>query len=147
MKKIITITTLVILLACFSTVSAHAGSARRHTLEGVMIGNGAAILGAAIISEIDRDSKPHYAENYGKPGKNHHAAYRYDQNKRGYKNFKHSRPRGHWIVEKIWIDPVYRTKWNPGHYNRKGKWVRGRYENFLVKKGYYQKEKMWVRRH
>jgi len=147
MKKIITITTAVILLVCFSNGSAHAGSARRHTLEGVMIGAGATILGAAIISELHRNSRPYYVEKHYQPNKKHHAAYRYDHHKTHHKKFKPHRPRGHWEIEKIWIAPVYKTKWNPGHYNRRGKWVCGRYNNFLVKKGYYQKERVWVRRH
>ena len=55
MKQIITITTAVILLICFSTVQAHAD---RKTMEGFMLGTGVAILGAAIISGINNDRRP-----------------------------------------------------------------------------------------
>ncbi len=141
MKKIITITTALILLVCFSNGSAHAGSARRHTLEGVMIGAGVTILGAAIISELNHNSSSYTVEKHYQPRGKHHAAYRHGHHKK----FRRHHPRGHWEIEKIWVDPVYEAKWNPGHYNRRGKWVCGKYNNFLVKEGYYQKERVWVR--
>jgi len=28
---------------------------------------------------------------------------------------------------KIWVPPVYIKVWNPAHYNRKGRWVPGRW--------------------
>ncbi|SDU03862.1 hypothetical protein [Desulfobacula phenolica] len=143
MKKIIGITTAVVLFACLSTVSAHAGSARRHTIEGIMLGTGVAILSAAIINEINHDSKPYYKNHYAKPVGNHHTKYAYQN--RYDRNFRSHYKNGHWVIEKIWVQPVYEKKWNPGHYNRRGKWIKGRYENFLVKDGYWQKTKIWVR--
>ena len=138
MKKIIATTTAVLLLICFSTASAYAGAARRHTIEGFMLGTGVAILGAAIINEINKDSKPQYTQNNSRHDEYCYAGYRYGHNNR------HHRSRGHWEVERIWIDPVYEKKWNPGHYNRRGDWVSGRYEKFLVQDGYWQEEKVWV---
>ena len=138
MKKIIATTTAVLLLICFSTASAYAGAARRHTIEGFMLGTGVAILGAAIINEINKDSKPQYTQNHSR-----HGEYCYAGNRYGYNN-RHHRARGHWEIERIWIDPVYEKKWNPGHYNRRGEWLSGRYEKFLVQDGYWQEEKVWV---
>lgn len=147
MKKIITITTAVILLVCFSNGSARAGSARRHTLEGVKTGSGVTISGAVVISKLNRDSKSYPVERHYQSNQKYHAAYRYDPHKKHHKKLKAHHPRGHWEIEKIWVGPVYKTKWNPGHYNRRGKWICGKYNNFLVKEGYYQKKKMWVRRY
>ncbi|CCK79233.1 hypothetical protein [Desulfobacula toluolica] len=155
MKKIIAITTAVVLFACLSTVSAHAGSARRHTIEGFMLGTGVAILSAAIINEINHDSKPYYTNHYARSDRNHHTGYanqhrdthqhRYAHKNRHDGNFISTGPKGHWVIEKIWKQPVYKKKWNPGHYNRRGKWINGRYKKFLVKDGYWQKTKIWVR--
>ncbi|WP_300457559.1 hypothetical protein [Desulfobacula sp.] len=146
MKKITAITTAILLFGCFSTVSAHAGAARRHTVEGFMLGTGVAILSAAIINGIHRDSKRHYAESYARPARRHPARYDDGCRAQNHSKLKSHGPRGYWEIEKIWIAPVYKKKWNPGHYNRKGIWVSGRHEKFLIKQGYYREEKVWVRR-
>lgn len=148
MKRTIAITTAVLLLtAIVSITSAHAGAARRHTIEGFMIGTGVAILGAAIINELNKDTGTVEAHAYSRhprtvyekpyyhgPRKKHHRGHRYAH-----------RNRGHWEIEKIWIAPVYEKRWNPGHYNRRGEWVSGRYEKFVVQEGYWTTEKIWVR--
>jgi len=144
MKNVITITTAVLLLTSFSIVSAYAGAARRHTIEGFMLGTGVAILGAAIINEINNDSKPQYQRNHSRQGRYRHAGYRHSRNKRHHSKYKHHRPRGYWEIERVWIEPVYIKKWNPGHYNRRGKWISGRHEKFPVQKGYFQEKKVWV---
>ena len=142
MKKIIAITTSVLLLICFYTVSAHAD---RKTMEGFMLGTGIAILGAAIYNGIHNDSTPQYTQNIARPDAYRHAGYRYVLNNKHHIKYRHIGPGGYWKVERIWIDPVYEKKWNPGHYNRRGEWVSGRHENFLVQNGYWHKEKVWVR--
>jgi len=144
MNKLIAITTTVLLLICFSTATALAGSARKHTIEGIMIGTGVAILGAAIINEINRDAKPQYRANYARHDGHRYAGYRYDHKRRNHRRYKSHRSRGHWEIERVWIDPVYEKKWNPGHYNRRGKWISGRVEKFMIKDGYWQEEKLWV---
>lgn len=145
MKKIIAITTAALLFACLSTASAHAGDARRHTIEGFMLGTGVAILGTAIINEINKDSKPYYTNHYARPDRRHHTGYKYAHKNRHDRNFRSHGSRGHWVIEKIWIQPVYEKKWNPGHYNRRGKWINGRHKRFLIKDGCWQKKKVWVR--
>lgn len=142
MKKIIAVTTSILLFMCFSSVSAHAD---RKTMEGFMLGTGVAILGAAIINTIHNESGPQYAGNHARRYDHRHAAYRYGNNGKHHRRFNSRGPRGHWEVDRVWIDPVYEKKWNPGHYNRRGEWVSGRHERFLVKSGYYQEEKVWVR--
>jgi hypothetical protein len=132
MKKIIAITSAALLLICFSTASAHAGAARRHTIEGFMLGTGVAILGAAIINEMNKCPVPQYTR------RNEYHRYA------GYSYRYHHRPRGHWEVDKTWNEPVYEKKWNPGHYNHHGDWINGRYEKFMIKDGYWQEERVWV---
>lgn len=146
MKKTITITTAILLFVCFSTVSAHAGAARRHTVEGFMLGAGVTILSAAIINGIHRDSRGHYTKSYARPDRRHPDRYDDGCGRRNHRKIKSHGPRGHWEIEKIWISPVYEKKWNPGHYNRRGIWVSGRHKKFMIKQGYYREEKLWVRR-
>ncbi len=143
MKKTISITVSVLMLICLSTVSAHAD---RKTMEGFLIGTGVAILGTAIYQGMKQNSspQPQYSGNHHHDDEYQYAGYRHG---RKHKHFRkhHHRPRGHWEIERIWIEPVYEKKWNPGHYNRHGDWVSGRYERFIVQEGYYKEEKVWVR--
>ena len=143
MKKTITLIPIVLLLICFATASAHAGAARRHTIEGFMLGTGVAILSAAIYNGIHNDASPVYAGHHPMDDRNYRAAYRHG--KRHHKRYSSFRPVGHWETIRTWINPVYESKWNPGHYNRRGEWVDGRHENFLISDGYWQEEKVWVR--
>ena len=146
MKKTISISISVLLLIFLSTVSAHAD---RKTMEGFLIGTGVAILGTAIYHGMNKDSnsQPQYSENHQRRGEYHSAGY--NGYKRGHKHKHHRRHhykhRGHWEVERVWMEPVYEKKWNPGHYGRHGDWVSGRYERFIVKEGYYREERVWVR--
>ncbi|WP_457551380.1 hypothetical protein [Desulfobacula sp.] len=139
MKKIIAITTSVLLLICFSTISAHAD---RKTVEGFIIGTGVAILGTALINGINKDFSPQYSRHHHRQDTSRHAGDRYAN--RGHNRYLGPGPRGHWEIEEIWITPIYEKKWNPAHYNRRGEWVSGRHETFLVQDGYWQGKKMWV---
>ena len=143
MKKLIAITTATLLIICFSTVSAHA--ADRKTMEGFMIGTGVAILGAALLHNANKGPrlKVLTPDQDQHRDRNHYAGYGYGHKRKHHKRYHHG-PRGHWEIEKVWVEPVYETKWNPGHYNRRGEWVEARNEKFLVKDGYYQEEKVWV---
>lgn len=148
MKKTIAAVITVFLALVFSSTPAHAD---RKTMEGFLLGTGVTILGTAIIKEMQRDNKPVYQEKKPRRDYRDHCAYRKGY-RHGYKDRAHRKHRhykkhrrGHWEVERIWIEPVYERKWNPGHYNRRGKWVSGRYEKFLVARGYWKEEKTWVR--
>jgi len=142
MKKIIAITTSVLVLTFFSTVSAHAD---RKTVEGFMLGTGIAILGAAIYNGIHNDSPPpQYIRNHPLPDAYRYAGYRYDHWNKNNRKYSHLGPGGHWKIQRIWIDPVYEKKWNPGHYNPIGYWVSGRYEIFQIQNGFWQEKKIWV---
>jgi hypothetical protein len=52
--------------------------------------------------------------------------------------------RGHWEVQKTWVPPVYKKVWNPGHYNRKGRWVPGEWIKIESEPGRWVKERVWV---
>ncbi|MCP4022543.1 MAG: hypothetical protein GY729_11940 [Desulfobacteraceae bacterium] len=149
MKKLATILAVTIIAVCMTTVSAHAGAARRHTIEGIMIGTGVAILGAAIYNGMDNShhiSAPAY--QHRPPRRPHHRPHHRPQSWYGQQHgqsYGHHRPYGgRWEITRVWIEPVYESRWNPGHYNKRGRWVRGRYQQFRVSKGYYEERKVWV---
>ncbi len=144
MKKTIAITTSVLVMTFLSTVSAHAD---RKTVEGFMLGTGIAILTAAIYNGVHKNPapQPQYTPNHSRHDKNNHAGYRYNHRNPGHRGYSHqSPPMGHWEIEKMWVDPVYEKKWNPGHYNPSGEWVSGRYQKFLLQNGFWKEEKIWV---
>ncbi|MCF6246418.1 MAG: hypothetical protein L3J69_03555 [Desulfobacula sp.] len=144
MKQIIAITTgLLMIMGIISVSAAHAGAARRHTIEGFVLGTGVALLGTAIFQEMNKDAAP-------RPAYTRHWPDRYEEE--GFKQYKYrhhrkyaERTRGHWESERVWIAPVYEKRWNPGHYNRTGTWMSGRYENFVIEQGHWAKNKVWVR--
>jgi len=147
MKKIIAITTgFLMIMGIISVTAANAGAARRHTIEGFMLGTGVVLLGTAIINEINKNTAPGPAQTHHWTNQQKEKEFKPHKRHKKYRHHrKHAkRARGHWESERVWIDPVYETKWNPGHYNRKGKWVSGRYEKFMIKQGHWSKNKVWV---
>ncbi|MCP4107191.1 MAG: hypothetical protein GY749_16895 [Desulfobacteraceae bacterium] len=128
----------IVFVLCFtlSATSALAGSKQRHRWEGVAIGVGAAILGHAIIKNQERQrpepvvaKEPRYYP--APPPPSYH--------RKHYRNH-----RGHWEYKKVWVAPVYEKVWNPGHYNRHKKWVKGKWIRIEVEPGHWVKEKVWV---
>lgn len=153
MKKLIAISIAVLMLSgIVSVTSAHAD---RKTMEGFLLGTGVAIIGSAIIHEINKDARADYDryttvrhrrpeyEPYRHDKYRHHKKDRYYKKNRHHKRYARHQ-RGHWEVEKTWVEPIFKEKWNPGHYNRRGKWVGGRYERFVVQEGYWSQKKVWV---
>lgn len=136
MKILISITTAVVTIICLSTAPAHAD---RKTTEGFLLGIGAAVLGTAIYQSLDRS--PGYSEPHRRhvaPGYGRGSQYRNDQ--------RHARQSfERWEIQRIWVAPVYDTRWNPGHYNRQGYWVSGRHETFKVQDGYWEQRRVRVR--
>jgi hypothetical protein len=144
MKRIIAVTTTILLVICLSTVTAHAD---RKTMEGFMLGAGAFILGSAIYN-AHHDSVqyiPQKTTNYKYSHNRYNSNYRYKYKGKHNKKYNRHDKKGHWKTKKRWVDPLYKKRWNPGHYNRKGQWISGRKVSFLVKQGYWQKKKVWVR--
>ena len=106
MKKLIAITAASALMIGLSTSFAQAGSARRHTVEGFLLGTGVALLGSAIVHSKQRPVPVvvktvtrHHEDRYAR----HHKKYR----------------KGHWKTRKIWVETSYEKRWKPGHYNKR----------------------------
>lgn len=112
--------------------SAWAGNVQRNRWEGVAIGIGAAIMGKVIWDNIHQG---HPERVYVQPRPRPRVQYYYQLR---------PQPSGHWEVRKIWIPPAYKEVWNPGHYNRREKWVSGRWLNIEISPGYWKKERVWV---
>ena len=133
MKTLISIATATAMFICFSAAPARAD---RKTTEGFLLGIGAAVLGTAIYQSLDRD--PGYRapqRHHGPPSFERGSQCREDR----WHVKRHGRPLK---IERIWVAPVYETRWNPGHYNRKGHWVGGRYETFKVRDGYWEERRV-----
>ncbi len=138
MKKISALTLTLVILACFSTAVANAGAARRHTIEGFVLGTGVALIGTAIIHGMNLGHQPsldypRHKRHYNNRNQRQHA--RYDWG-----------PRGHWEIQKVWIADRPKKRWNPGHYTKRGNWVNGRYQKVRVRDGHWQTQKVWVAR-
>ncbi len=142
MKQITVFTLTLMILVCFSTAPANAGAARRHTIEGFILGTGVALVGTAIIHGMNKEQQHSY--NYPR-----HQRHKSDRHHRRYARYASAPDRhwgGHWEIQKIWIADKYKKRWNPGHYNHGGKWIEGRYKRFPVKKGHWQTQRVWVPR-
>lgn len=136
MKTMISITTAVVMLICLSSAPAHAD---RKTTEGFLLGIGAAVLGTAIYQGLNHSS------GYREPQR-HHVPPAYGRRAQCRNDQRHVRPPVvRWEIQRIWVEPVFETRWNPGHYNRKGRWVGGRHETFKVRDGYWEKRRVRVR--
>ena len=108
--------------------SAWAGSPQSHRWEGVAIGVGAAILGSTLWKAYHQPQYHHTPQ----PAKTYH----------------HGAPapvsNGHWELRKAWVPPVYEKVWNPGHYNRRGRWVPGHWMRMETQPGYWEERRVWV---
>jgi hypothetical protein len=51
---------------------------------------------------------------------------------------------GHWEIERVWVPATHRKVWNPGHYNRHGQWVKGRWIRIVDQEGYWIEREIWV---
>jgi hypothetical protein len=43
----------------------------------------------------------------------------------------------------MWVPAEYKKVWNPGHYNRRGKWRPGRWINIEVEPGHWSERRVW----
>lgn len=133
-KRLFIILTTLILCLSFMKPSAWAGNVQRNRWEGVAIGAGAAILGHALITHF------RYAEPARPTANQHHPPPpRYSP------RYRH-KPSGHWEVRKVWVPPTCKRVWNPGHYNRSGRWVPGQWISIERNPGYWTTENVWVSR-
>jgi hypothetical protein len=124
------------LLLVFIAPQAWAGSPQKHRWEGVGIGIGAAVLGGMLLNHT-----------FG-PG--HHAHYDSPRQTRAYSPFRQCAPyrgpvsSGHWEIRKEWVAPVCEKVWNPGHYNRRQRWIPGKWITIERQPGYWREDKVWV---
>lgn len=111
------------------TAPALAGSKQRHRWEGVAIGVGAAILGHAIYQAHKEAPRPRVVYANPKPAR-HLSPPKHRQ--------------GHWEWQKTWVAPTYESVWNPGHYDRRGRWVQGHWIEVKTSDGYWTQERVWI---
>ena len=123
--------------------SAFAGNVQRNRWEGVAIGVAATLLGQAL---LDHHRDIHYRPAPA-PRVVHRPPVRYSEPYRAY-DHRPRKHRGHARFHKVWVPPVYKKVWNPGHYNRRGRWVSGYWIEKQVRPGYWEKQRTWsARRH
>ncbi|MBF0376444.1 MAG: hypothetical protein HQK72_03070 [Desulfamplus sp.] len=159
MKKAITLMFITIFAIAATVDCVEAG--HRHGrgdnfVEGAIIGVGAAILGAAIISEINSPPRTNYIyvdresrhDRYERE-RRHRDYDRYDRRENRHDRYDRDdrfdrRDRGYWSVERVWVPPIYRQRWNPGHYSRRGHWIPGGYDRVIIREGYWETKRIWV---
>jgi len=135
-KSLIIICIAVIVSISIAASSARAGNVQRNRWEGVAIGVGATILGKVILDQYRDRRNPAVIVRHAPPYKPKHHKYR-----------RPRKVRGHWEIRKEWVAPAYKRVWNPGHYNRKGRWVPGRWIEIETEPGYWAERRVWVADH
>jgi hypothetical protein len=129
-KPIFTIILIGMITIAATASTSWAGSRAHHRLEGAVIGIGALILTKAIIDHHRPDTTTAISVTH---------------------NYRHHRPHhppaGYWEVQKVWIPAQYEKVWNPGHYNRRGKWRPGRWINIEVAPGRWAERRVWKPHH
>lgn len=130
MKKLIVGLVLTVFAVASLASPALAGAKQRHRWEGVAIGVGAAILGHAIFQAHQAQRSPQVVYVPPEPGPHPQAGARHRY--------------GHWEWQETWVPPAYEKLWNPGHYNRKGRWVPGHWMEVKTSPGHWEKGRVWV---
>lgn len=134
MKKGIATTIIALICVSLSLNTAWAGSAKHDVAKGIILGAGAALLGAAVINEMNGNwntgayDRRHYA-----PPPRYPAPPAY---------YRHVPRPPDCRIEQVWIQPEYVDQWVPGHYNGRGRWIQGHYERLMVKKGYWTSQRI-----
>ena len=160
MKKTLNIFLIAALLIPFTFSPASAGPRNNHLLETFIIGTGVAILGTALIHEVQHNNRRNdYAHNnYSSRKYPKYPGWQKTQpiQPRGYRHQEPRHPekrhawnghksRGNWVIEKMWITPIYENRWVPGHHKKQGRWMKGRYRQVIAQKGYWEKRRVWIR--
>ena len=122
--------------------SAFAGNVQRNRWEGVAIGVAATLLGQAL---LDHHHDTHYRPAPA-PRIVHRPPVRHERPYRAYSHRPHKH-RKHARFHKVWVPPVYKKVWNPGHYNRRGWWVSGYWIEKEIRPGYWEKHRTWTAKH
>ncbi|WP_041272978.1 hypothetical protein [Desulforapulum autotrophicum] len=114
MKKIIGMTLMTLLMISIYAAPGYAGSRNQNLVQGIVIGTGAVILGAALLQGFHHDNRVRVVAS-------NHRGYRPDTR-------QHSPVRG----QRAWANPRYERQWNSGHDNRQGHRINGPYERVVV---------------
>lgn len=159
MKKRVWIISIIITFFFISSL-AHAGSSSRKRIEGILIGSGVTVLGAAVIGMLAKNEPharaPHRGDNkkYDRPRRfvdrrppSFHKppppVYRHATEPEpvyvGYRTETPGEDRS-WSSRRIWVDPVYDEVWVPGYYNKRDQWIEGYHETVIVEEGYWKTE-------
>ena len=125
----------IVLALTITAPPVRAGSPQQHRWQGVAIGVGAAIIGGALYHHTRRPrwhSRPAYSQAC--PPQQVYIAPACPP-----------RPsRGHWEWQKTWVPSVCEKTWNPGHYNRRHRWIPGRWIRIETQPGHWRREKVWA---
>lgn len=114
----------------FTVNSAMAGSKQHERWKGVAIGVGAAILGSVILnSQKQQSCEP--ARVYDRPVIQHR------------KGPAQKGP-GRWEIKREWVPASFKKVWNPGHYDSRGRWVKGSWIKVVDRPGYWTERRVWI---
>ncbi|THB74980.1 MAG: hypothetical protein D3926_20870 [Desulfobacteraceae bacterium] len=148
----------IMILISLTAVSAHAGSGRRHTAEGIIIGTTLGFLGASLIHDMHDDHRVTVEHRVVHHKRGHRRWHRGDGcEPRGYDNGninRHPR-RGHKprhsrvITLDDWTDDerVVRKHRRRGHWEIRRIWVPPVYKEKWVEGHYSHRKGRWVRGH
>ena len=126
--KLLVATLIVLFAFTVSVPSTWAGSPQKHRWEGVAIGVGAAILGKVLFDHHVQRPAPAPAPRV--------AQLHYHQSPPA--------PAGHWETHREWVPPSYKEVWNPDHYDRQGRFVKGHWMRLESSPGYWTERQIWV---
>ena len=130
-NHVLTLWIIVMLSLSLVAPTVWAGNVQRNRWEGVAIGIGAALLGSAIYNHRLSNRTEREVVYHSPPYSRHKPHYRH-------------RPGGYWELRKEWIPPTHKEVWNPGHYNRQGRWVEGHWMEIEKEPGYWVEKRVWV---
>lgn len=131
-----------LLVGCLTFVmigsTAFAGNVQRNRWEGVAIGVAATLLGQAL---LDNHRASYYQPAPAPKAVPPQHGYRSPAYGRGY-----HKAANHRSFQKVWVPPVYKRVWNPGHYNPGGHWIQGHWIEKQIAPGYWTKQPVWSAR-
>lgn len=127
-NRILTAALLAVFILLIIAPPAWAGSPQSYRWEGLAMGVGAAIIGSTLWKAYHQPQRHHAP----RPATTHQYI------------VPPPEPNGHWELRKQWVPPTYEKVWNPGHYNRRGRWVTGHWMRIESHPGHWEERRVWV---